>query len=134
MDLTPEAFGNPVSNKISNKQVESEVKKDEKTSLITYLKNSADDSSVVGLKHCYDTNRTRLMRGVWIFLVVFGAVLAIGLSCERIYNFFSFPVRTKIDVISEKKLAFPKITICNNVLISKSAAEKEGKFQLLRLA
>lgn len=91
-----------------------------------FIKENADDLSVIGLKHCYDKQRPVYMRLMWVILIIVGVASAIDLIYDRAHEYFSYPVRTNLEMIAANSLDYPKITICNVNQIKKSAASEQG--------
>ena len=91
------------------------------------LFEKAKDLSIVGLKNCLDTRRSRKSRLLWIVLVTIGFLCAIYFIVERLIHYYSYPVATELDFIAAKSLPYPKITLCNANYIKKSGAEALGR-------
>ena len=91
-----------------------------------YIKEQADQLSVVGLKHCYEKQKSTPVKVIWLFLVIIGVIIAVVLIYDRISNFLSFPVTTTYEIAPQTSIDFPSITICTTNRISKKKVKKYG--------
>ena len=95
--------------------------------LETKLFDKAKEISVVGLKHCLNSNKGNKTRLKWILLVAFGFVVASYLIVERLVYYFTYPIATDMDFVSANTIPYPQITLCNNNFFKKSAVKELGE-------
>ena len=78
-------------------------------------------------RYIIDTKRTVFEKIMWSVLVLFGICLAIHQIQERIGYFLQHPTSVNIRLENNPVINFPHVTICNENLLMKSVAEREGK-------
>ncbi|ESN94070.1 hypothetical protein HELRODRAFT_180237 [Helobdella robusta] len=91
------------------------------------LIDAVDEISIIGFRHCVDTNRSLLNRLMWITLLLTGFSLAVYQINDRIAHYFEYPTSTEIDVVPSQNMTFPRVTICNDNFIKLSGAQALGK-------
>ncbi|ESN94068.1 hypothetical protein HELRODRAFT_180235 [Helobdella robusta] len=80
-------------------------------------------SSLRRIKHSMDYDRSLISRIIWAILVTLAAFLAIYQIGTLLFRYLEYPTYTELDIMSLRSLKFPRITICNNNYVKKSAAE-----------
>lgn len=58
-------------------------------------------------------SQSRILRWMWLCLVIAGAIGCIYETSEFVYRFLEFGVTVKFTRVREKSLQFPAITLCN---------------------
>jgi len=91
------------------------------------LRTFCSEASVVGLRFVANTSASPFRRFVWILLLIFGVGFTTFQIQSRIRYYFGYPVSVGIRVEHKKELRFPTVTICNDNMISRSAADSLGK-------
>ncbi|ESN94121.1 hypothetical protein HELRODRAFT_180291 [Helobdella robusta] len=90
------------------------------------LYESIDSLSVIGFRHCFDSNRTSANRLLWSLLILASIGVAIFQCNDRVNEYLKSPTSTVITVNQSTILNFPQVTICNNNYIKLSAATDLG--------
>ncbi|ESN91647.1 hypothetical protein HELRODRAFT_165700 [Helobdella robusta] len=92
--------------------------------LASDLWNFVDEVSVIGVKHCADSNRSVLNRFMWFIFIMFGFLLAVYQINDRLMHYLTYPTLTDYDIVSAH-ITLPQVTICNGNYVKKSSAESQ---------
>ena len=87
-------------------------------------------TTIHGVRHAADSSLRIWTRGIWLILILGGIGLSVCQIYERINYFTSYPSTILEGNTAVPSLPFPSVTICNFNMMSKSRAEKLGKFNL----
>jgi len=87
----------------------------------------AEEVSIIGVRHAFDTSSSGSRKCVWMVLVLLGIVLATYQIEDRVAAYMSFPTSVGINIVQASSLRFPQITFCNDNTVRKSVAEDFGR-------
>ncbi|ESN94069.1 hypothetical protein HELRODRAFT_180236 [Helobdella robusta] len=87
----------------------------------TNLWNSLDEISIIGMKHCADSNRSLINRVMWSIFIIFGFLLAVYQVKDRVMYYLKYPTSIDYDIVTSH-ITLPQVTVCNNNFIKKSSA------------
>jgi ABC-type nickel/cobalt efflux system permease component RcnA len=87
---------------------------------------TAYESVYKSRRYTVDNRKPWITKIVWLLLVLFGIGLALYQIENRIAYYVQRPTAAKVDIENNAMLKFPQVTICNENLMTLSAAERLG--------
>jgi len=90
------------------------------------LRAFCSEASVVGLRYVANASASTFRRSVWLLLLLAGAAFTTFQIQNRIRHYFDYPVSLKLRVEHQDEMRFPTVTICNENVLMRSAADAMG--------
>ncbi|ELT98709.1 hypothetical protein CAPTEDRAFT_191757 [Capitella teleta] len=98
------------------------------------LHEFAANSTVHGVSHTADVQRSALRRVVWFLLLLGFSVYFVYVASNRIIKYYSHPVGTRISIIDKRPTEFPAVTICNMNLLRMTYVQEDDFLMNVMLA
>ena len=86
--------------------------------------------SIHGVRYAADSSLRIWIRCIWLIVILGGISVSVYQIYERVNYFRSYPSTILTENRAVQSLPFPSVTICNFNILSKSRADKIGKFNV----